>query len=325
MHPSCTFHQWSADEAQRMLKLKGTIQDVDGECTFKLTGSRKGCLVAAHYRLPLYALNKKIGLYRQVVQHLQTLSSARAMEMRDTYLSVMQYLNDWRNVLAEVHEITFEGVENRECSDILRFLDWHAYHGKVCKAVDFCGAIQGTGAGEDIQHLLNVVVASIDLTTDEASNADCDPSQTAEGADVALIASPFPPFPLPFNKEFRNNSITALGTHARTYIVAGLGRWLSSHIAMRFREIQGLAHDDPLDDLVLRGYLIAAKNTDEFLELFGMAELMFKCQDLLGRGSRPDANSNCEIRAALSIGVQCDPDVECTVQLLRSRSMSDHE
>lgn len=194
------------------------------------------------------------------------------------------------------------------------------------------------------------------------------------------IASPFPPFPLPFNKEFRNNSITALGTHARTYIVAGLGRWLSSHIAMRFREIQGLAHDDPLDDLVLRGYLIAAKNTDEFLELFGMAELMFKCQDLLvcrskmsqffrvvGRAlyvsrediscvveygrdhasvqeqvirftshshicdqiadylSNQDANSNCEIRAALSIGVQCDPDVECTVQLLRSRSMSDHE
>lgn len=66
-------------------------------------------------------------------------------------------------------------------------VDWHAYHGKVCKTVDFCGAIQGTGAGEDIQHLLNVVVASIDLATDEASNADFDPSQTAEGADVALV------------------------------------------------------------------------------------------------------------------------------------------
>jgi hypothetical protein len=168
MHPSCTFREWGAAEAQRMLKIKGTIQDVDGECTFKLTGSRKGCLVAPHYRLPLYALNKKIGLYRQVVQHLQTLSSARAKEMQDTYLSVMQYLNDvriiflddacasssplhgdfrsatfdyfmwldhhcdgfhdeWRNVLAEVHEITFEDVKNRECPDILRFRMWFAW------------------------------------------------------------------------------------------------------------------------------------------------------------------------------------------------------
>jgi hypothetical protein len=163
-------------------------------------------------------------------------------------------------------------------------------------------------------------------------------------------------------------------------MVAGLGRWLSSHIAMRFREIQGLAHDDPLDDLVLRGYLISAKNTDEFLELFGMAELLFKCQDLLvcrrkmsqffmvvGRAlyvsreeiscvveygrdhalmqeqvipftshshicdqiadalSNQDTNSNCEIRAAVSIGVQCVPNAECTIQLPGSCSMSDHE
>lgn len=70
-------------------------------------------------------------------------------------------------------------------------MDWHAYHGKVCKTVDFCGAIQGTGAGEDIQHLLNVVVASIDVTTDQASNAEFDRAETAEGADVALVRYSF--------------------------------------------------------------------------------------------------------------------------------------
>ncbi|KAG2029294.1 hypothetical protein BDR03DRAFT_1018594 [Suillus americanus] len=419
MNPSCEFHQWSADEAQKLLKVKGTIQDVDGECTFKLTGSRKGCLVAPHYRLPLYALNKKIGLYRQVVQHLQTLSSTSVMEMRDTYLSVMQYLNDvriafladagassnplhgdfrsptfdyflwldhhcdgfhdeWRDALAEVHQITFEGVKNGECADILHFLDWKVYHRNACKIVDFCGAIQGTGAGEDIQHLLNAVVASMDVATDQASTAE-PPAQTLAGGDVTLNASPFPIFPLPFKKECRNRSITALGTHAREYIIVGLGKWLSSHIAMRFREIQGLAHDDPLNDLVLQGYLISATDEEEFLELFGMAELMFRCQDLrvcrgqmarffrvVGRAlylsrekitcvidhgrsrasmleqvtftldlhvydhiadglSTQDADTTYEIRAAVSTGVQCDPTVECTIQVPGSRSMYDDE
>lgn len=70
-------------------------------------------------------------------------------------------------------------------------MDWHAYHRKVCKTVDFCGAIQGTGAGEDIQHLLDVVVASIDVTTDQASNAECDRAEIAEGADVALVRCAF--------------------------------------------------------------------------------------------------------------------------------------
>lgn len=195
-------------------------------------------------------------------------------------------------------------------------------------------------------------------------------------------ASPFPTFPLPFNKEFRKRSISALGTPARAYIVGGLGKWLSSHIAMRFREIQGLAHDDPLDGLVLQANLISARNTEEFLELFGMAELMFRCQNLpVCRGkmarffriaghalyvsreevtcivqygrvlasmkeqeqvipftshiqvypcisealSMQDANSNCEIRAAVSIGVQCDPNVECNISLPGTRPMSDHE
>jgi hypothetical protein len=169
--------------------------------------------------------------------------------MRDTYLSVMQYLNDvrigflhdagassnplrgdfrsatfdyfmwldhycdgfhdqWRDTLAEVHEITFEGVENGECPDILRFrawfvlclrsawcsycgaVDWHAYHEKVCETVDFCGAIQGTGAGEDIQHLLNAVAASFDVAEDQASITE-PPAQTPASADVAVVRYSF--------------------------------------------------------------------------------------------------------------------------------------
>jgi hypothetical protein len=163
MHPSCNFRQWSKHDAQQLLKVKGTIQDVDGECTLKVTvHSRKGCPIAPHYRLPLYALNKKFGMYRKVVEHLQTLTSVEAATSRNTYLSVMQYLNDvrigfvddacastdplhgtfrsatldyylWldntcdgfhdecRESLATAHGVTFEGLKNGECADILVF------------------------------------------------------------------------------------------------------------------------------------------------------------------------------------------------------------
>lgn len=50
---------------------------------------------------------------------------------------------------------------------------------------------------------------------------------------------------------------------------------------MRFREIQGLDHNESLENLVENGLLITARSYDEFLEIFGMAEMMMKCQDLL--------------------------------------------
>jgi hypothetical protein len=97
MNPSCNLREWSTDDARQLLRHKGTIQDVDGECTLKLTGqSRMGCPVAPHYRLPLYALNKKFGIYRKVVGHLQNSSSPNASLLKNTYLSIMQYLHDVR-------------------------------------------------------------------------------------------------------------------------------------------------------------------------------------------------------------------------------------
>jgi hypothetical protein len=97
MNPSCSLQEWSSDDARQLLKVKGTIQDVDGECTLRVTGqSRAGCPIAPHYRLPLYAINKKFGIYRKVVEHLQASSSPNAGRMRNSYLSIMKYLHDVR-------------------------------------------------------------------------------------------------------------------------------------------------------------------------------------------------------------------------------------
>ena len=81
-------------------------------------------------------------------------------------------------------------------------------------------------------------------------------------------------------------ALRTLSRQAREVIIDGFGRWLPSHIAMRFREIQGFNHSDPLDDLISNGLLITARSNEEFLEVFGMAEMMVKCQELLvDRGS----------------------------------------
>jgi hypothetical protein len=64
-------------------------------------------------------------------------------------------------------------------------------------------------------------------------------------------------------------------------LVSGFGQWLPSHIAMRFREIQGLDHTESLENLIENGHLVTAKSYDEFLEIFGMVEMIIKCQDLL--------------------------------------------
>jgi|SRR6267154_3305211 len=166
MNPSCHFQEWSLHDARKILKAKGTIEDVDGECCLKVTGrSRKGCLVASQYRLPLYALNKKFGIYRKVVEHLYASSSDGAAHMRNSYLSVMEYLHDvriafmddaggspdplhgdfrsaavdyylWldhtiaffndesRQALETSHGVTFDGLRNGVCPDILVFRAW---------------------------------------------------------------------------------------------------------------------------------------------------------------------------------------------------------
>jgi flagellar biosynthesis regulator FlaF len=97
MNPLCRLRQWSSEDIARLMKVKGTIQDVDGECSFKVSGkSRKGCNVAAHYRIPLHALNKRFGLYRKIVVHLDASSHHNAANMRDAYLSIMDYMNNVR-------------------------------------------------------------------------------------------------------------------------------------------------------------------------------------------------------------------------------------
>ncbi|KAG1843314.1 hypothetical protein DFJ58DRAFT_731730 [Suillus subalutaceus] len=45
---------------------------------------------------PLRPQHKKFGIYRTVVQHLQDARSEEAARHRNTYLSVMRYLNDVR-------------------------------------------------------------------------------------------------------------------------------------------------------------------------------------------------------------------------------------
>lgn len=55
---------------------------------------------------------------------------------------------------------------------------------------------------------------------------------------------------------------------------------------MRLREIQGLDHTESLEDLVANGLLITARTDEEFLEMFGMVEMIAKCQELsVDRGS----------------------------------------
>ncbi|KAG1832551.1 hypothetical protein DFJ58DRAFT_736336 [Suillus subalutaceus] len=323
MNPSCHFRQWSSADAQQLLKVKGTIQDVDGECSFKLTGqSHKGCKIAPHYRLPLYALNKKFGIYRTVVQHLQDARSEEAARHRNTYLSVMRYLNDvriaflddagvcsdalrtdfrsaaldyylWldhtgsgfhdecRTTLATAHGVTFEGLKNGQCPDILVFLDWTSYHKKKCNEQDFCGALQGSGGGEDIQSLLNMVDACIDAASDQMSPPESGHS-VAEMmlVDVQPTSNPIPNFPLPLDKKCRRMALRTLHGDARQIFIGGFGRLLASHVVMRFREIQGLDYNESLENMIANGLLLTARSTEEFLEIFGMIEMISTCQEL---------------------------------------------
>ncbi|KAG1758633.1 hypothetical protein EV702DRAFT_1053790, partial [Suillus placidus] len=94
-------------------------------------------------------------------------------------------------------------------------------------------------------------------------------------------SNPFPPFPLPFDLNCRKIALSALGGYARQLIIGGFGGWLPSHIAMRLREIQGLDHTESLEAFMENGLLVTARSKEEFFEIFGMVEMMVKCQDLL--------------------------------------------
>ncbi|KAG2108263.1 uncharacterized protein F5147DRAFT_773847 [Suillus discolor] len=198
--------------------------------------------------------------------------------------------DDCRQALQKAHGVTFEGLKNGQCPDILVFvLDWIAYHKEKCKEHDFCGALQGSRGGEDIQHLLNVIDDSFNtpegpISTPSVINSpapDNSSTQNVSVADDINMSNPFPMFPLPFDIECCTISLNNLGDDAQEILVGCLGKWLPSHVAMRFREIQGLDHDEPLENLVSNGILLTARSTDEFLEIFGMAEMIATCQELL--------------------------------------------
>jgi hypothetical protein len=163
MNPLYVVRRWTLQDMNRLMKCKGTIQDVDGECTFKVSGvPQRSCCLAAHYRMPLHALNKKFGLYRRIVTHLDVSQHTNASRKRDTYLSIMDYMHNvrigfiqdasrspdascgtfrspildyylWldhtvdgfhagcRSALEETHSVTFEGLKNATCPDILVF------------------------------------------------------------------------------------------------------------------------------------------------------------------------------------------------------------
>ncbi|KAG2108218.1 uncharacterized protein F5147DRAFT_540686, partial [Suillus discolor] len=50
------------------------------------------------YHMPLHALNKKFGLYRQIVAHLDVSPHTNALHKHDTYLLIMDYMNNVRIV-----------------------------------------------------------------------------------------------------------------------------------------------------------------------------------------------------------------------------------
>jgi hypothetical protein len=50
---------------------------------------------------------------------------------------------------------------------------------------------------------------------------------------------------------------------------------------MRFREIQGLDYTDSLDTLFNDGLLVSTSTHNEFLEIFGMTEMIATCRKIL--------------------------------------------
>ncbi|KAG1790111.1 uncharacterized protein HD556DRAFT_1310895 [Suillus plorans] len=206
MDPFFRFRHWSSRNARTLMKSKGTIEDVDGECllkVFQVGRPSESGHIAAHYRVPLRAVNKKFGIYRKIVTHLTSSSQPLASQLRDTYLSIMEYMHNvritfcadargspdplqagfrsaaldyylWldhraggfhelcRAKIEQSHKVTFKSVQNRECQDIISFLDWGSYHTANCNEHDICGAFQGYASEEDLQCLLDAVDVSMD-------------------------------------------------------------------------------------------------------------------------------------------------------------------
>ncbi|KAG2114400.1 hypothetical protein DEU56DRAFT_919609 [Suillus clintonianus] len=125
MQPSCKLRHWNAQDINQLVRAKGTIQDVDGECSLRVSGhSRKSYQIAPHYRLPLYSLNKKIGIYRKIVAHLQTLSDIYSSHMLDMYASVMEYLHNVRIAFVQDAGGSTDALHDDLRSPVLDYYLW---------------------------------------------------------------------------------------------------------------------------------------------------------------------------------------------------------
>ncbi|KAG1837842.1 hypothetical protein DFJ58DRAFT_846298 [Suillus subalutaceus] len=189
------FQHWSTRNTGSLLKSKATIKDADGECSFEISGhASQSCAVAAHYRVPLRAINKKFGVYRKIVTHLTKSSHPLATQLQDTYLSVMDYMHNVRIAFcvdARGSSNPLEAGFRSPAFDYYLWLDHKAggFHDRCrvileqdhnitfksiqnqegkdiiplhyCCEYDVCGAFQGCVSEEDLQHLLDAVDASM--------------------------------------------------------------------------------------------------------------------------------------------------------------------
>ncbi|KAG1859402.1 hypothetical protein C8R48DRAFT_673946 [Suillus tomentosus] len=170
MHPSCDLIEWNVRDVQQLLKVKGTIQDIDGECSLK----------------------------------------------------------------------------------------------EKCKDHDICGAIQGSGGGEDMEILLNIIDACVNSSIDEGSTAS---SISVAQMTVVSVDTDVSISDIPFAIQYESSDFLSpplVLTHVKLSLVA----------------LVGLNDNDPSDNLVANGLLVTAKSSEEYLEIFGMAEMMATCHEL---------------------------------------------
>ncbi|KAG2087843.1 hypothetical protein BD769DRAFT_1396428 [Suillus cothurnatus] len=225
----------------KLLKVKDTIQDVNGECSLKITGQlhkgAKGCPVVPHYHLPLYALNMKFG---PKIHYMATLD-----------------LPHWT--------IT--------CGWITQLMDFMM---SVVRP-----SMQGYGQGKDITSLLCEVDACVKAEEVPMCIDSPDPKSCTEALlyvrHTCLISSSTQTNSQNFHcHTIWNNktSLATLGDCPCKILICGFRVWLTSHIAMQICKIQELHCDDPLDNLFSDRLLLTAWNSNEFLEMLGMAEMM---------------------------------------------------
>ncbi|KAG2354874.1 hypothetical protein BDR07DRAFT_1381928 [Suillus spraguei] len=177
MNSSFHFQHWSTRNADTLMKSNGTIEDIDGEYSFKVSGRiLQSCPVAAHYRLPLRALNKKFGIYRKIVTHLTDSSLPLAAQLRDTYLSVMDYMHNVRIKFCADALGSPDPLEAGFRSPVLDYYLWldhkaGGFHDISRTILEEDHKLTGTPimqrtvgctSEENLQHLLDQVDASMD-------------------------------------------------------------------------------------------------------------------------------------------------------------------